>query len=347
MAAKKKQKPLKQVLRREIIITVLLTLVFAFYLLRVPVSAGVTLLSFLCFIVAVFPYIALGNPVVPKKLERMIKPSFYWTAAGSIWAVAAVYALFSGQAGLWNLAFLAVYIALPFVIHLSSKGSEHALRITDVLLLFLLWLPVEFDFVPALSLPPAQGFVSLTMIVALLIALLIFYVDRRLGVGYDFRLKNRDWTFALFYFMLFFVIAVVIGGRTGFIEMTDRIPSARDVLIHLFGIAFFIALPEEILFRGIIYTLIASRLKNRRYNVLWALIISSVIFGLAHGNNPQGPFLDINLGSLGIWQMPWVYVLLATIAGFFYGWVFIRTRKVTAAALMHLMVDWAWFVFFD
>lgn len=347
MAAKKKQKPLKEVLRREIILTVLLTLVFALYTLRVPVSASVTLLSFIIFIVAVFPYIALGNTKAVKKMEQIVKPSFYWATAAVMWSIAAVYALLSGQAAAGGLAGLALFIVLPFALHLSSKGSQHALRVTDVLLLCLLWLPIEFGIVPALSVPPAQGFVSLTMIIALVIALLLFYVDRGLGVGYNFRLKNRDWTVALFYFMIFFVIAVVIGGRTGLIEMTDRIPSARDMFIRLFGIAFFVALPEEILFRGIIYTLIANRLKNRRYNVLWALFISSVIFGLAHVNNPQGPFLDISFGSLGVWHFPWVYVLLATIAGFFYGWVFIRTRKVTAAALMHLMVDWAWFVFFD
>ena len=61
------------------------------------------------------------------------------------------------------------------------------------------------------------------------------------------------------------------------------------------------------------------------------LILSSVIFGAAHLNNPP------NVGY---------YFILATIAGIFYGRTFVRTGKVVPAALVHLAVDWMWSIFF-
>jgi membrane protease YdiL (CAAX protease family) len=38
----------------------------------------------------------------------------------------------------------------------------------------------------------------------------------------------------------------------------------------------------------------------------------------------------------------WQYALLATGAGFAYGWVYNRTGKLAAAAVTHGVVDWLW-----
>ena len=107
-------------------------------------------------------------------------------------------------------------------------------------------------------------------------------------------------------------------------------------------IYFLNALPEELLFRGAIQNLI-----QQRFGRSWkTLAVAAIIFGLAHINNPVAPFLKIDVGSF-TWNIPWVYVLLATIAGFFYCFVFIRTKKITAAAAIHLLVDWVWYAFFN
>ncbi|HEU4925821.1 MAG TPA: CPBP family intramembrane glutamic endopeptidase [Vicinamibacterales bacterium] len=36
------------------------------------------------------------------------------------------------------------------------------------------------------------------------------------------------------------------------------------------------------------------------------------------------------------------YVLLATLAGVAYGWVYQVTRRITASAVTHALVDWMW-----
>jgi len=51
--------------------------------------------------------------------------------------------------------------------------------------------------------------------------------------------------------------------------------------------------------------------------------VSAVVFGFAHLPDPR-------------------YVLLASLAGAAYGWVYWRTKRITASALTHAGVDWIW-----
>jgi hypothetical protein len=94
------------------------------------------------------------------------------------------------------------------------------------------------------------------------------------------------------------------------------------------AIFFFIAIPEEVLFRGTIHRYLERVLK---WTPRATLILSSIIFGVAHLDNPP------NVGY---------YFVLASIAGFFYGRTYLRTGKIVPAALVHLAVDWIWSVVF-
>ena len=77
-----------------------------------------------------------------------------------------------------------------------------------------------------------------------------------------------------------------------------------------------------------------------------ALLISSIIFGLAHVNNSNPPFILMHLFGTD-WSIPWAYVILATIAGGFYGLAYIRTGSILAPAILHAMVDGWWAYFFN
>jgi membrane protease YdiL (CAAX protease family) len=101
-----------------------------------------------------------------------------------------------------------------------------------------------------------------------------------------------------------------------------------EFVLSAAGIFVFIAMPEELLFRGIIQNF----LQKSWLKPLPALIVTSVIFGVAHLNN--GPRPD------------WRYFLLATIAGLFYGNAYTRTRALLAPAIVHTLVDTVWRSFF-
>ena len=83
------------------------------------------------------------------------------------------------------------------------------------------------------------------------------------------------------------------------------------------------ALPEEILFRGLIQNSLMQRLGRNEA----ALVLASFIFGCAHLNNGPEPLPN------------WRYMILATIAGYAYGKVFQRSSSVFASAILHALVD--------
>ena len=81
------------------------------------------------------------------------------------------------------------------------------------------------------------------------------------------------------------------------------------------------ALPEEFLFPGVIQNLLTRSWVPRVG--LWA---AAIVFGLAH-------LPDFR------------YAILATLAGLGYGWVYVRTGKITASALTHTGINWIWRLF--
>ena len=92
-----------------------------------------------------------------------------------------------------------------------------------------------------------------------------------------------------------------------------------------------VAIPEELLFRGIIQNLLTKFIRIK-YNWIFSLSIASVIFGVAHYNNFSTP--------------DWRYVFLSTIAGAVYGFVYIKSGKTTVSALVHTGVNFIWAILF-
>jgi hypothetical protein len=87
------------------------------------------------------------------------------------------------------------------------------------------------------------------------------------------------------------------------------------------------AVPEEIFFRGILQNLLETRLGQTG-----ALLLTSALFGLSH----------FHKGAAFNWR----YVLLAAIAGIFYGRAWCARRKVLASSITHTAVGVVWSLWF-
>ena len=72
-----------------------------------------------------------------------------------------------------------------------------------------------------------------------------------------------------------------------------------------------------------------QNLLERRLGRLPALAVTAVLFGLSHFNKRAAHF-------------NWRYVLLAALAGVFYGRAWRQERRVAAAALTHTLADTIW-----
>jgi hypothetical protein len=109
--------------------------------------------------------------------------------------------------------------------------------------------------------------------------------------------------------------------NSGFLVWNPRL-TAENLLVSPEHIYLMIAVPEELLFRGIIQNVCVRWIGSRR-----GLLAAAIIFGMAHLPDIQ-------------------YAFLATLAGVAYGWVYSRTERITASAVTHAGVDWIWRVAF-
>ena len=197
----------------------------------------------------------------------------------------------------------------------------------DFLAILLLWLPIEFGAGAAFIPRPQQGFLhSVAYGVAILLGLSLFLGFRRIdGMKYNLPRGLRDLWLPLAGFAIVAPVLMVVGIAIGFIPPPHLPTQTPGKMAAAVGIIFAgTALPEEILFRGLIQNLIMQRFGASTRT----LVLASVIFGCAHLDN--GPQAVPN----------WRYMIVATIAGFAYGRVFQKSNTIVASATLHMMVDW-------
>ena len=237
------------------------------------------------------------------------------------------YAITAKTFGVFHLGWLAVYALLPvaaaFLLD-QSRAEDPSRRGTwrDFVVLIALGLAVDLRwFEPAWP----QGLSALGKMLLLDAGIFSFLVVRRLdGVGFDLRLNRKDMGRGVLEFLLYAVIAVPLGLWLGFLHFHAIWPSPLAAITGFVFTFLFIAIPEELFFRGWLQNLL-----ERRLGRTLALLVTATIFGLAHWNKRAIHF-------------NWRYVLMAAIAGIFYGRAWRAQRRVGASALTHALVDTAW-----
>src|SRR5205814_6926856 len=103
----------------------------------------------------------------------------------------------------------------------------------------------------------------------------------------------REWAFLL-------PLALGFGELTHFIHFHATGPRIGNVLADLLLTFLLIAIPEELFFRAILQNFLETRIGKTA-----ALPVAAILFGLSHFSH----------GAVFNWR----YVLLASIAGIFYG----------------------------
>ena len=197
----------------------------------------------------------------------------------------------------------------------------------DFVVIALLWFPLEFSLGHQFIPKQAQSILHLTAYgVAILLALAIFLWFRRLsGMKINLPRSGRDLVNLLIGFAACAPILIPLGRAIGFLPpfhfpLNPSITRLGSQYLIVLAIT---ALPEEILFRGLIQNCIAQRFGTN----ITTLLISAFIFGCAHLDNGPGPLPN------------WRYMILATIAGIAYGKVFEKSSSIFASAGLHALVD--------
>jgi membrane protease YdiL (CAAX protease family) len=169
----------------------------------------------------------------------------------------------------------------------------------------------------------------LTGMVAVNTAVASFLLIRRCkGIGYSIGWGNRWGLYVLGSFLVFACIAIPLGISMRFIAFAPHWNKWFTYVGLSLAIFMFTAWPEELLFRGLLQNFL-SRASNSEMAGWWT---ASVLFGFSHITNLGFP--------------NWRYVILATIAGLFYGWTWRKTGSIFASALVHAGVDAVWHFLF-
>lgn len=229
-----------------------------------------------------------------------------------------------------GLVRMVAYLFIPGLALLYRPPGRKPLDIFDITAIIALWFPIEFDWLPDISAQLVSGFaLPVPKLIGVDLAFLLFLVIRPVeGLGYSFRLTRRDGVRALQAFGAFAIVGLPLGFAIRFIGLHPAPFRPGEWALSLVGIYLLIAVPEELLFRGIIQNLI-----EQRFGRTWiTLVAASLVFGAAHLDNATTGYPIPNFA----------YMLMAALAGAAYGWAWRRSGKITTAAVTHTLVDWVW-----
>jgi len=231
-----------------------------------------------------------------------------------------VYALVAAERGIFEWRWLGVYLLLPVAVAGLLAWPGGCWR--EFLVLLVLGLAVDLRwFEPAWP----RGMAVFNKMVLLDAGIWGFGAVQRLeGVGFDLRLRARDLRVGLREFLFYAPMAILLGLALGFLHVHARWPEGWRIAGALIFTFFFIAVPEELFFRGWMQNLL-----ERKVGRGWALAVTAVVFGLSHFNK-RAAFFN------------WRYVVLAAMAGVFYGRAWRQERRVGASAVTHTLVDTVW-----
>jgi hypothetical protein len=268
-----------------------------------------------------FPARAAGSARVLPAWARIPLPAL----------LAMPYLLVSISSHTFQWAWLALYATLPMAIAalLYQAHRRPGTRMSgwlELAVLAALGLAVDFRWFEAAWPPHLAVFNKVLLLDA---GIYGFVAVRDLdGVGFDLRLRVRDVTTGLRELVFYLPLALALGLGLGFLHL-HPFGSAPGAVLVRFTEAwiftfFLIAVPEELFFRGWLQNLLERRMGR------WpALAVTAILFGLSHFNKRAAHF-------------NWRYVLLAAIAGIFYGRAWRRDRRVAASVVTHTTVDSIW-----
>src|SRR5271157_6015673 len=248
--------------------------------------------------------------------ERVARVVERWPAAVRVcfpaWLVAP-YLMVSISEHMFQWRWFALYAALPVAIawllrSASAADPEQRGDWRDALILLVLGLAVDLRWFESAW---PSGLRALNELLLVDAGLYGFLAIRQLsGTGFNFCMKWSDWRTGLRELVFFAPAVIVLGLALGFIHPHRNLPGIGSAILRWILIFFFTAVREELFFRAWVQNLLERRVGRRA-----ALLIASVLFGLSHFNKRSAYF-------------NWRYVLLATIAGIFYGRAWRVQRRV-------------------
>ena len=266
---------------------------------------------------------------VPEFLSSRFRAGSGYLLGAATFLAYLIYASGTNTFALARVGAVAGLVFIPLALAASAEHQPPGAW-QDYLTLAGVWVAVKFS--PSHWLWPYPGgrlAYVFTVLLCLNVALGAFLLVRRWnGVGYDIGWGRRWGLYVLGNFLLFGAIAIPLGTTLHFIQFAPRWEEWKSLPLLTLAILCFTAWPEEFLFRGLLQNMLSRSTKSD----LAGWWTASVLFGFSHITNMGFP--------------NWRYVILASIAGLFYGWAWRKSGSIFASAVVHALVDATWHFFF-
>ncbi|HUW89301.1 MAG TPA: CPBP family intramembrane glutamic endopeptidase, partial [Candidatus Nanopelagicaceae bacterium] len=145
-------------------------------------------------------------------------------------------------------------------------------------------------------------------------------------------------SFAIFSGILF-IGANLLGVFHFAPEFLFRNPNPYPFLLGWFIWIFMIrpGLWEEVAFRGVVIPLL-----SKKYKKIFTILISGIIFGLAHAFNVIGVLLSGGPHILTLFQ-----VIYTTLIGFSMGYMYLKTKSLLPSIIYHYLIDTVGLIFLN
>lgn len=304
--------------------------VAATYITRysIPLSsaAGIYCGFLILLIYVIAPGLSAGRTFLRIAIERRYST---FVVAGLLAVPYLIYSAGTGDFRSSSLLQLLAIVAVPLLLY-SAQPVRHPAKFNWQDAVVAVWLVsiVLFHWFNGIWTVPANLDFMGRLLLAALGILSWTYIRPVPDLGYRLTFDTRALSAAAINFALFAAVAIPLGFALGFTAWNPRWHGLADFLASYLEILLFIALLEEVFFRGFLQNLL-----SKSFGSGWrGQAVASCIFGLFH--ILHAPFPN------------WRYVVLASVAGWFYGSAYRWGGTLVSSILVHTTVDALWRTFF-
>jgi len=312
-----------------LLLYVVLVAFFAWYasveIRRYPVGLAAAASIYGSFVFLAALYLAPGFAAVREWLRQRVRPAI----APVIFVLPyLLYAAGTRDFRWLALAKLVLMCAVPLgLFAIAPVAKPRRINWQDAVALLWLYVPVQFHLTSGIwTVPVNLDFMARLFIVG--VGAWSFLIVRGVeSAGYDFAISTAIVRDAALSLTGYSVIAIPLGFAVRFIGWAPAYRGAPQFIADYVTIFLFVAIAEELFFRGLLQNLLEGSIGSR----YGAQAIVSALFGLSHIQHAPAP--------------NWRYVIMATIAAWFYGMAYRQHRSLMASAGCHAMVDTLWRTF--
>jgi len=305
------------------LMTTIVFALFGYLVVRGEAIILATVTTLLSAVIIAPTILALFNGSKNLLKKRSVEAWFVTLVISFFCYILALKFVSTAEVSLLAVLTLACWIGFPF---LASSFLPYSL-LFGTTLLAILWLPFDHRATAALFLwPPQMLDYPLNAFLVTSTCLLLFTKLRPvkpLIADLPWRLTPKDIGIVATCFVALCCFLIPAAMAMEFIAYKG-LPELSKPALAFLGIFFTIALPEELVFRGILQTKLSDRLGSAG-----GIFLAAALFGLTHWNN----------GSV---MFDWRYILLATCAGVGYGLAYRTSGRLIVPVMVHTLVDTTW-----